>query len=793
MKSILLFLCFCLPIITTAQTIKGKVTDPANMPIEFVSVILKIDSNNSLSKTTDRNGNFEFTIIKKSKAYKLTFSLVGYKNADTTVSPGSQTYIRQTLVPELKTLKEVTIKGRKNILERKVDRLVFNVENNINTAGADGMDILGKTPLVKVDGDAIKMIGKEGLAVMINGRLTHLSGQALSNMLRSINADNISKIEVITNPPAQYDAAGNSGILNIITKRNTNPGYFATLSQRLNFNTYTTSAPSINLNYNLNKLMLFGGFGFSRGANGPTSNQTRNYELQTWQRQDKVKEESHYATANFGFELPLSRSTTIGASFNTSISHPNNTGNTRTQVYNNSTNTLDSMLNVDFNNLKKFKSQTLNIHLLNKLDTLGKTFDFDADYFNSASDIHNNSLNYNTLANGSPAISPVNRLQSNNDLASRGYTFNAEFNLPYKKSTFTFGAKSSFITSRSDVLFAQDFTIVSTTGPENIFRYNENIQALFASFKTSFGKWQFEGGLRAEATQTKGNSVTLQQIDKNSYVGLFPTLYLTYEISKEEVLSLNVGRRIGRPYFSSFNPYRIYQNQYDYSTGNPTLKPSYTNNFELTNTFHSFWTTTLSYGVTHDLEISVQQISNNSNIQITTLGNFLTSHDLLFDNSISDQVLPWWHTTNEISFYYSSNNSTSPLTQAYTSGYGADARTSNTINLNKSKTLSAGIDYSYSFPNNTGIYRFHSYSNTDFSMSSQWFNKALQVTLSVRDIFKTKNISYFTTYNNIGYRNGANNDSRRFIINLRYSFGNKKLNKGQSHSSSGSEQGRSGH
>ncbi|MGZ3873756.1 MAG: outer membrane beta-barrel protein [Mucilaginibacter sp.] len=775
------------------QEIKGKVVDKDNKPLEFVSVLIKKDSIKILSTITDSQGEFNFTkrpVVLPQK-YQLTLSLVGYKTIDTVVNVGAP--FKTVMHVHENQLKSVSVVSKKNILERKIDRLIFNVENNVNTAGLNALDILSKTPMVRVENDGISLIGKESVNVMLDNRILHLSPQELSNLLKSIGADNISEIEVITNPPAQYDAEGNSGLINIVTKKTKLPGYSGSVNTTLSHNTYTFLGEGLNLNYNVKKLLLFGSLNSGHGANGPTNSNTRFYDTQTWSQTIKNKEKSNFLGGTFGFEYLLSKNTAFGASVFHSTSRPDVEGSSSTNIINNTRKTSDSILTAQYKDPKLFNATTVNLHLNQKLDSNKTNLVFDIDYFKSATDIHYNSFNQNLFPDGSPTT-PGTEVQSQNNQDSRGLTFNAEVDMHFKKSSVTFGAKTSFLQSNSGVNFFRDIdkTIQIDSATLDHFQFNEKIEAIFGSFQTSFGKFELQTGLRTEATQTKGFSESLSQTNTNSYIGFFPTLYITYAISSKDILSANYGRRIGRPSFSSFNPFRVYYNQYDYSTGNPYLKPSYSNNFEISNTFNQILNTSFSYTVNKGLTAGVQIIQNGSNASIGTVDNSNSSKTFSLDNSISLNPLKWWETTNSASVYYIETHSTSPYKLPELSGYGADISSSNSLHLNTSKTLIGSVDFMYQFPYTSGLSHTRKNYRIDLSSSYLLFEKKLQITAALRDIFKTRTVISSTITNGLESRSTANNDSRRAVISLRYNFGNTKQRKGQGHSVSGEEQGQAG-
>jgi len=795
MKRSACLIVLLVPFLLFGQKIRGVVKDTNNKPLHYVYISIKDHfSRHNESLITDSIGTFSSSEISANDEYELTFSLIGFQTKRINIKPNDDRNITIVLSENTKQLNEVTVNGRKNLIERKIDRLVFNVENNINTIGFDGYDLLGKTPMVKVEDNSISLIGKQGVAIMVDNKLIRLSGAPLTDFLKSIKASSIAKIEVITNPPAEYDAEGNSGIINIVTKKLKEPGYLVSLSQRAGKTTYYSTATGLNINYNVKKLLMFANLNGGIGANGPTTSVSRFYQNQTWDQLYQMKEKSKYLSGAIGFDYSLSKTSSIGLSYNANISYPDMISDSKIRISDKKTSTLDSVIHAKVYGDKKFNTKAFNVHYSKVLDSLGRDIQFDADYFDSKTGIDNKSVNYNTFDDYRLTNLPVNQINSGNLLLSKGYTLNLVMHLPTRKIKYTFGAKASFLNSDNNIRFNQSYSVSSLPEIlyENQFLFSENTQAIFGSMNASLGRFKIQLGLRTEATQTVGESPMLSQLNKNSYVGFFPTFYLTYPASKKDVLSISYGRRIGRPNFSSLNPFKIYFNQYEYSTGNPYLTPSFTDNFELSNTYNSIFSTSLSYSISHDLPTSIQVISDGSNNLASTVGNFLNAQNFYLSNDVSVTPFSWLESYAQLSVYYSITKSSSPLTKQRVSGYGSDFRVTNSLTLNKSKTLTGGIDFTYQFPETSGIYRNYRYCYFDLSVSSSFFKKNLQLSFAARDIFKTKYVSSYTVFNNIGVYNRSNNDSRRLIVNLRYSFGNTKMSKGQNHISSGSEQVRSG-
>lgn len=774
------------------QSITGKITDKNNKAIDLVSITLKKDS--SIIKTTlsDVQGNYSFTDILNGNIYNLSFTFIGFKNIDTTfLATISGNTINVNLQIDNTKLKTVTVTSKKPLIERKIDRLVFNVENNVNIVGSDALEVLEITPMVRVVNDVVSIVGKSDATVMVNDKIIYLGGDALRAYLKSITAETISKIEVITNPSAKYDAQGSSGLINIVTKKTKTLGYTGTLTTNLSRATYNGFNSGLTFNYNTKKIQLVANLQGAKGAGGPTNSSQIFYDNQTWQQFFNKKEFSNFIRGTYGFEMPLSKKTSMGISYNGSNSKPDALLTSNTKITNN-VNTIDSILYAKSQNDILYKTKSINWHLNHNIDSLGKKITIDFDWFKNNSSQNNLIDNSNYFRNGILIPNSNTKYLSKNNQGASIYTLNTVVDIPFKKASLAFGGKLTFIRNSSDVSLFQNINnqFIIDTNNTNQFYFNENTQAAFLNYNNTFKKLEVQVGLRAEFTQTKGLSTSLSITNTNSYFNLFPTVYFTYQLNEKNSFSLNYGKRINRPSFSLFNPFRTYLDRYRYITGNPSLKPSFPNNFELSHTYNNFLTTSLSYSFSKNQLSGITLIENGSNLQIITIGNFLTTSEVVLNTSIYLNTPKWLENQTQFSLYHTSSKSNTNATLQKVSGFGGDISTVNNIILNKPKTLVGGITFTYQFPTVSGINNYMKYYWLDISGRYLLLKKKLQIGLSLRDIFKTKTVSSSEVVNNIKTILTANNDTRRFIINIRYSFGNLKIKKGQAHSNNGEEQGR---
>ena len=788
MKIIIHLIAILLCIQLHAQTITGRIIDKANnKPLQFATVIIKKDTSDYKTGVSDTLGHYSFSNVGVG-AYSIEFSFINYQKVTISLTLTGDTVIKDVaLVPASGQLQAVTLTARKPVIERKVDRLVFNVANNVNLTGLDGLELLAKAPQIRIDGNSISMIGKGSVRVMINDRLLQMSGEALAAYLKALPVESVESIEVITNPPAMYSAEGHSGLINIVLKRKREPGYRGTVNLNLTSPPSPKIYPGISMNYNKKNVRYYGNINLSKGYQNPRYTTTVFYPNRTQGAATKVKEESQYAGGQVGFDADLNRTNTLGMSFNIFYSYPYQTNTIRTIFSNSKTHYVDSISEQHIRDKIAYYSRSANIHYVKNFDTVTKRrVVLDADWFTNGFHFPNtiNSDMYDTDGKQLPgrALQTI----SNNSLSSVIYSLNAVVYLPAKKYELYFGGKANFIKSSNEVgldIFNIDRNMHELNAG-NAFSFRENTQALFVNFKKDLNKkWSFQTGLRGENTQTRGvgSDNVYDSVNKNSYFKLFPTAYLTYKVSEKNTLSVNYGRRISRPGFNSFNPYAQYSSQYQYSEGNPYLLPSISNNFELSETVGDFYVSA-QYSFSNGGVGNIGRVDTNSNISITKPYNFISNRSFVVSTYYTFDKIKWLQSSNEFDVYHKKIISSSSYTEPVIKAWAANFRSDNSIFFNKAKTVIGGLYFYYQFPEVNGINQFKRFYYFDISGKYSMLKNSLQFSIRLSDVFKTLNLPFSNTVNNILTTNVVNNDSRRLYLSVRYNFGNSKLKKGEAHS-----------
>ncbi len=756
-------------------TIKGKVVDKQNHPLEFTTVVLQKDSIPIRSTFSDSIGNYILGPLHVGK-YKLIFSYVTCETKKIPFILNGDTTINVDLISSINELNEVVVTDQKALIERKADRLIFNVENSISNIGSNVSEALNKTPGVRIDDNQIKLIGKSTVNVLIDDKLIKLSGEELINFLRSMPADEIARIEVITNPPAKYDAEGNSGLINIVRKKNRKKGYQTILRSGYTQATYPTVSGSGNLTYNKGKLSTSINLNSSDGSTQERVNTSINYPHQAWKNSGIIKKYRKNTSIQTSIDYRLTSKTLLSGVYQGNWSNGANPVTSHLSILNNGTQLIDSTMITNSNNNSSNTTHLITIYLEQKLDSTGKTFTLNGDSYllNSPNTQYFNTLSYGSLGQELPNSKQGYSSTSSSQI--RIFTLSPDFNLPYSWGALSCGGKLSFIQNQSKVDFHKLVNTLYQPDPDlsNAFTYDEHIQALYISVSKTWRKWDWKMGLRGEYTQTKGFSRTLNQTTPNNYKKLFPTFYATYQLTDNHIFSWSYGRRISRPYYSQLNPSRFYLSLYSYGEGNPFLQPSFTDNIEWGYTYKSLFNTSLYMSHIQNERSQVSWIEPGSTTQVFKFLNAFTEYSYGWYANLSLRPWHWLENTNYVDIYYTQIKPTlqgiEPL-----EGWRSYVSSNSQIICNKKKTIIAEINFWYLFPGIDNIYRLNSIYQLNTGIRFLFLENRLQLAIHGDDIFKTNKIRSFALTNNIQQEMNIYRDSRQIRLTIQYRFGNEKV------------------
>jgi outer membrane receptor protein involved in Fe transport len=670
----------------------------------------------------------------------------------------------------IQNVEQINLLVKKKLLERKADRLIFNVEASVASQGMDASETLANVPMLKVDENmgSISITGKSTVSVMINGRMLNLSGNALLNYLKSIRSENISKIEVITTPPSKYEAQGNSGLINIILKKNPNLGFSGNINSNLIQRTYSGFSSNGSLNYQTEKFSSSLKLMYYDSAKRTDENYTilgasQNYSNSI--RRDMWKE----LTPTLNLSYKLSKNSEIGLEY---IYAHQKSG----MDIVNKTKNIDSDLNEENLLTNTFHREKLPTHTLSayydlKLDSLGKKLSIAGNFYKNNSDTE---VNFSTLKSSDNSVQDV---RTTSLISPQIFSAQADLELPFSFGTIETGVKFNQFKNSSDLQYfnLKNGQYIPDNEKANLFQYQEENYAGYISYAKSFGEhWETKAGIRYENTNAESFTPSTNSENKYNYGQWFPSAFISYKKDKN-AFSFSYSRRINRPSMSNLNPFRWYENPYSYSSGNPLLTPAYMNNWELGYTFNNKFSTSIYYLRMKNAFGQISMIDELS--QISTYLNYYNNNFWGINASYTDTFFKFWETS--LSMNASLQNSSVFNIEAETQkGSSFSYSVNNTFTLNKSKTLYLFLNYSHSLAYKNVNSFFYAFPELTSGLKLSLMEKKLQINATVTNIFaqRYRGALYFTDSNQ--YMNNYW-DGRSFRLSVNYTFGGskKKINK----------------
>lgn len=771
----------------SAQSSDGKlnavVVGQDGGPFAGASISLLRNPGGILLKGTvsKENGGVEFLGVSEGK-YTMQVSAVGY----TTYSSSEITLKKSEilsldtirLVPVSKVLNEAQVVGKKPLIESQIDKIVLNVENSILATGNNALELLQKVPGVTLDNKKINLRGKSNVIIMIDGKPTYLSADEVSRLLENTASNSITSIEVLTNPPAKYDAAGNAGIINIKTKKNTQFGSNVSLNLNLGQGKYTKGDGGFLVNHRNSWANIFASYNYnnSLGFNDLTIDRSVSDSMGTTYFNSDSYSKFRYRAHNFKFaaDFNLGEQQVLGFVVNGNVSSGNSTRQGDNLIASQK-GKLDSV--VQGSNFSDFAYHYLayNLNYKKTFDTLGTELTANADY--SYSKNHDNSMMKNRFLDPNWVEFKAPNVFRNDMLSNtKILVFKTDFIHPFDKTTkFEAGLKYSRVKTDNNLVYEDQNTageFVPNEDQSNQFLYNENIAAAYLTLNKSFGKFSVQTGLRVENTSSLGNSVTLGQQTKRNYTDFFPTVFIQQQINDSHKLGLSYSRRIDRPDYGALNPFIYYLDQYTYQYGNPYLNPQYTNSYELNYTFKERYLLSLGYKRTNDAITQVIE-SNSETKAIAQTDRNLTYFDYYNMNiNIPVKVLKWWTTSNNVTAFYSKYNF-DERSGAQRQLEKLSFQVSSNHDIRIGETTNLELTANYFSPAVYGVFSFKSYYGVDLGAGKTFFDKKLNIKLAVNDILNTRGQRRLSSVQENGYyriRNGY--DSRVIRLSLSYRFGN---------------------
>ncbi len=748
---------------------KGKVIDSKNEALAFVTIISK-DTGGNVLELLYTNEQGEYVISCDENSNQIEFSYVGFQTQIVSCLVNDNVVIN--LKEETDLLDEVVIAVKKPTIKREIDRLVFNVQNT-PLASTNAWDIVKQTPGVNAIGDNLSIRGSQSILVTINDKKVMLTGDALKQMLEGTDGSLVESVEVITNPPAKYEAQGNA-VLNIKLKKNHLLGYKGSISDRFKQTTYAYNTLSTQHTYTKEKFNLSGSYSFGNGNTVRYNEDNVHYESgERWNsvmtRKNKIKGR-HSFQVETDIKIDTTLTLTIGA--NGYINQLTKGDYViPTLIYN-----IDNVVESNYTtfNQKRDDMQSYTSYFM-----LDKKFDSSknllwSSYFTYDNQFENQDvltkLNFKNQQPSNSFFATKDKQRTRLAVSGLDYTVDNE------TSKWELGAKYSIVDAVYGVNFYEETAnqIIHNAAKSNLFNYQEINWAGYTSYSKQWKKWQVKAGLRGEYTniQTKSSN------DDNhlqSYFKLFPTAYIKYDLTDEQQFSFSYGKRIDRPSYSWMNPAKSYYNLFSYFQGSSDLKASISHNLNLNYNFRElnfelFYTREInpSMEISYQDNATNQLIYNFTNIDKRQLLGALTTY--------SHQILPIWsintflYAQQQDDYFYGQDKKLYK-NDAFVFG----GRVGTTIDIDKESNWKAMLTYNFYTPTVQGSFKITGYQRTDFITTREFANKKWLVSLYIYNIFgsdwQTISTKYADQYSY--FRDYA--DTQGFAIGLKYNIGNQKV------------------
>lgn len=786
----LLTILSCCVSATMAQQITGTVKDANGKPVGSANVALLKAPDSAIVKlaVSDQSGVYRFAGIKEGK-YMTSITYVGYQtvySAPFDVAGNGTLALPEVSLTKLTgNLKNVVVTAKKPMIEVKADKTIVNVENSINAVGSDALELLRKSPGVLLDkDDVISLAGKNGVQVYIDGKPSPLTGADLAAYLKTLQSSQIEAIEIITNPSAKYEAAGNGGIINIRLKKNKAFGTNGTVTGGYNIGIYPKYNGGFSLNHRDRKINVFGNYNYNNSHNESFMNLYR-VQLDTLFDQKSTMQffnKSH----NFkgGLDYFASKNSTIGVMVNGNISDNTFKNYSRTVISDNKTGVVDRILVADNSNISDRENVNFNLNY-RYADSLNRSLNIDADYgiYNIKSDQYQPNYYYDPTGTTIESQYIYNMIApSEIDI----YSAKADYEQDFKKGRLGFGGKVSYVqtTNNFDRYNVFNSGKIMDSLRSNDFNYKENINALYVNYNRQFkGGIMIQAGLRMENTNAEGTSTgytssnggytTYDSTFNRNYTDFFPSAAVTFNKNPKNQWTINYSRRIDRPAYQDLNPFEFKLDEYTFQKGNTLLRPQYTNSISVTNTFNYRFTTTLNYSHVNDVFSQLIDTTEKSKSFITKKN--LAEQDIISLNISIPFQYKWYSVFANINSYYTH--------------YKADFGEGRTVDLDAfamnlyvqqsfklGKTTTAEVNAFYTSPSIwQGTFESKAMGGIDAGIQQTMLKSKLTMKATVTDIFQTMRWGGTSNFAGQYIKTNGGWESRQLRVSMVYRFGNTQV------------------
>lgn len=805
MKRTALFFLLALCAMTAAAQglVKGKVFDrKTDEPLGFVNVRVNNQQGGTFvgGGMTDANGSFSVQGLKPGK-YTLSLTFVGYKELsrpfEITAADKQHSFARLYMTEDAQQLRGVTVTGQKSTMKLEVDRKSFDVTQLISNAGQSASDVLDNVPSVEVDNDGnVSLRGNTSVEVWINGKASGLTSDNRAQILQQLPAESIERIEVIDNPSAKFSAEGSAGIINIVLKKDRKAGYYG--SVQAGATTRGGANSSFNINYNSSLLDAYANIGYRHRSNNGSeeSVQTSNTYNQNY------KGNSNRWGNNLFTRLGLTLHATKNDDFSLSGMLMRGGGRNKSFMPYNYTAVADGLRDYRLDRLTRSRNDmSMYYGEFNYRHTFGEQhfIDFTADLSRWKMDGDNwyQDSTVTSTGYGTPADISYEYQYRPQHINNR----RSEIKIDYENQiTPALKIEAGYQANFSRENTPQESYIDNTSwdGSQaeedkkyyNRFKYNQDLHAFYATLSGKLGPVGIMAGLRGEYWRVNTESYTWEQEHdpalrekpfKKDYFQLFPSLFLSWQMTETQQLQLNYTRRLRRPWGGQLNSFRDTRDATTVSFGNPQLTPEFSNSFSLnylkTWPQHSLLVSAY-YRPTSDVIQRISYKSSTDGLFYSTSMNVAKSLSSGLELTLKNNLFRILDlTTSANAYYYKLNGFSYDI-----DGQTVTGKEDHNFTWNARMTASLMLPYDISVQA-TGRYRARQvitqgYRPANYSMDlgarKNFFNKLLTFSVNCRDLLNSRKFESFTSGENFTRHQIHRHAGRTVSFTLTWNFGNMK-------------------
>lgn len=759
-------------------TIKGSIYSAPAQPLKGVTLLIKGTVGKQRSMTSEETGKFQFIVPKENAAYSLKASHIGYASLDTIIMVSGIGSVKEInlkpiyLKQEVHMLNAVNIQAKAKVVELSGNKVIFNVSRSPIASGKSLYDAMKQVPGVFEQNNTLSFQGNR-IEVYIDGRQNFLTGNELKTYLQSLPATSVDIIEVLPTPSSKYDARGGS-VINVKSKASSQLGTNGNILLGAGQGKFFQNNQALNLNHRSQSTNIYGSYSHynSKKYYRSFSDRVQDADLNVLSNEDRNRtSDSHSLKA--GADFIINKNNSIGILIKANFIGMDRSGNSSAAL-DYARSGADSISYINTQGKSNYFIPSVNLFYRSVLDTANRTLSLNFDYFRYDKSFKNNYRTSFFEANG-VEYRPQSSLRDNSPTLNDVYAFALDFSNPLKKGSFEAGLKSYLTTTNNDItwelLDGVNWVVDNTR--TNHFIYKEFINAAYANYNLTFKKLSIAAGLRYELTSTNGRSVTLDTLNKRTYGNLFPNVNINYNASSNHVFNASYRKSIQRFGFDVVNPFIFYRSPYEYSRGNPNIRPEISHSAKLGYTYKGYLSFKVNYTRANQALAPVY-IRSSNNVLIATQDNLSNSNTFYFSNDVYTTIKKFWDLSiSNMAGFIQYNQFVNGANVLDNSKWIYQSNVSNSFTLGKS--WSAEIFAMYLSPFSQGIFKTRTLFQVDMGLSKSLLSNKAALRLSVSDVFNTFKNRYTVNYQGVNAYYNEKDESRFVNASFTYKFGNSKV------------------